>query len=470
MIRGQTREIEKPSIKLDASIHNRFDIEVIDAETGKVKQSVQAENVILNSLWLNFSTTWSSYILYGSGSGTPAATDTGLFSFIAGKASTSYSSGLDANNRVYSRTVMITISETEAVGKNISEVGLGYGTSNSNLVTHAMLKDMNGNDITILKTDTDIIKIYATVFIHYSTQSDGVTLAGIPPIAYGAGKSSDYYVAFYMCNGKRTGYSGETYNIWPSWDSTTKKLVFGTIRLGANDGVSADYGGISCINSCVLTAFVSGEEGNWYTPNQITGEAVGTGDGTTKEFSLAFNFPTNATILVDGVAATGVTVNCVPKTTAQDPCLFLTSIDQYGNPWGVAYANIGYNSTAFYYNRLYQYGIASITKYSGNLYMSDNLTDWVQVASGNTTSSYVVTIPEAYRNYKYLKFVGTNQSATYNQFWGGNFESIPKQVVFSTAPASGAVITANYTPKCIAKDANHVFDFSATIQFGEYTT
>jgi hypothetical protein len=40
---------------------------------------------------------------------------------------------------------------------------------------------------------------------------------------------------------------------------------------------------------------------------------------------------------------------------------------------------------------------------------------------------------------------------------------------FSVPPAEGAVITADYFTKTIAKDENHVFDMTVTIQPGEYT-
>ena len=37
------------------------------------------------------------------------------------------------------------------------------------------------------------------------------------------------------------------------------------------------------------------------------------------------------------------------------------------------------------------------------------------------------------------------------------------------APAEGSVITIDYTPQCIPKDENHVFDLSVTFHFGEYS-
>jgi hypothetical protein len=45
-----------------------------------------------------------------------------------------------------------------------------------------------------------------------------------------------------------------------------------------------------------------------------------------------------------------------------------------------------------------------------------------------------------------------------------------KNIIFDTAPANGAVITADYDCEVIAKDANHVFDFSFEITLAEKTS
>src|SRR5690606_31191910 len=49
--------------------------------------------------------------------------------------------------------------------QTITEVGVAYGSSASNLVTHAMIKDAEGNPLSIDKTDIDVIEIYATIFV-----------------------------------------------------------------------------------------------------------------------------------------------------------------------------------------------------------------------------------------------------------------------------------------------------------------
>ena len=97
MIRGTKRprvkaveiiepKAQKIDAKLNASIHNRFDIEVVDVKTGEIKQRAQAENVICNALWTRLFTpgAYFNYIHYGTGSGTPAATTSGCGTARAG--------------------------------------------------------------------------------------------------------------------------------------------------------------------------------------------------------------------------------------------------------------------------------------------------------------------------------------------------------------------------------------------------
>ena len=50
-IRGQKRTLpQKKEVAINASIHNRFDIEVVDSQTGEVKQKAQADNVICQGI------------------------------------------------------------------------------------------------------------------------------------------------------------------------------------------------------------------------------------------------------------------------------------------------------------------------------------------------------------------------------------------------------------------------------------
>lgn len=359
MIRGKTRAVPQIKTTLNASIHNRFDIEVIDSRTGKVKQRAQAENVILSTTYAKMGTVWFNYIHYGSGSGTPAVSDTSLFTFRAAVSASNLVFSDDTTNHVYKAQKSIVLSETTAVGTTLTEVGIGSGSGASTLCTHAMLKDMNGNQISIAKTDTDIINIYATVFVKYSNVLDYGIGTGLLKMLTGCilyySDGSGWTDAMYI-----SGYNGSSVTTSYSFakDGAAKTITYTMTRLAA--GV-ANYRGIKTIRMNTAKGgdfFTLTYPNSWYSGSNIVGEAVGTGDGTTTAFPTVFPYASSATIYVDGVAQSGVTV--------------------------------------------------------------------------------------------------TNQSALGNN------------IVFNVAPATGAVITADYHTSIIAKDANHVFDLTVLIQIGEY--
>ena len=79
-----------------AVLHNRFDVRVVDAASGKVKQTAVGFNVITNYYFnsrltaspLSKTTDLFRYIAVGTGTGTPAVTDTALFTHLTRKAVT----------------------------------------------------------------------------------------------------------------------------------------------------------------------------------------------------------------------------------------------------------------------------------------------------------------------------------------------------------------------------------------------
>lgn len=386
-IRGQTRplpvavgivpEAQRINAKMNASIHNRFDVEVVDAVTGKVKQQAQAENVVCAGYWQFLFGAQKNYIdqiAYGSGSGTPAESDTVLFTALGYKSTSWKYYKTDDSNYYFKASIQL--SETENVGATLSEIGL-LASSGSILCTHAMLKDMNGNAITIAKTATDIINIYATVFLRLNlpvwlsfvettNEAKYAFFAGIAGLTLMI--NNDYSSGSFSSSSTFFGPDGSAVNgiawIFSQRPSSTQKSVTLQIpRLAATLGNLA--GGISKIrirgsySGSVIQDIFLQLPGDWYSGSDIVGEAIGTGDGTTTAFATDFVHATNATIYVNGVAQSGVTV----------------------------------------------------------------------------TDASTVT----------------------------------NNIVFATAPASGAVITADYHTSVIAKDVNHVFDFSVTFNFGEYT-
>ena len=102
---------------LKMGIHNRFDIEVIDKDTGKVKQKAVAYNVVCNEYFnAIINGTIAANILIGGGSGTPSATDTTLFSYIGYASTTDGSDSINDSDeyrgiwrRILKRTIQLKI-------------------------------------------------------------------------------------------------------------------------------------------------------------------------------------------------------------------------------------------------------------------------------------------------------------------------------------------------------------------------
>lgn len=483
-IRGQVRELtRKVEATVPMNIHNRFDIEVIDARTHEVRQRAQAENTICSQLWTRLfaPNAYFNYIHYGTGSGTPASTDTRLFTFLGYGVASNQVITRNLAACTYSSRKSITLSETTAVGATLTEVGIGYDTSSTSLCTHAMLKDMNGNQISIAKTNTDIINIYATVFVHWSPDLyNGNILVNPLAATIDLFAGGEPYLPNYIAY--RHGRCHNSYSSHMSSsltrDAVNKMFTIRYTRLGASSGNEAgghEYALLYAKTSGVYypydTLLMLKAGAGWYPGTDIVGEAIGTGDGTTVDFSTDFDFPTNAKVYVNGVEDASVIVDNKPIA----PCVN-TGFQQYFESIlvenGIAYPGLVNGDMSFsgltpgiYYNPLYEYGLKQISLYRDptTLYASNDLVTWTQVLTYGYTD-----IPIAYQYYKYWKVEGaTNTFAYYGKPVSTSLNG--KNIHFSTPPASGAVITADYHTPTIAKDANHVFDLTVTIQLGEYT-
>ena len=489
----------------NASIHNRFDIEVIDVQTGKIKQRAQAENVICSQLWTRLfaPNAYFNYIHYGTGSGTPASTDTSLFTFLGyGTPSTSDDvTSLDRANCVFSFRRKIRLSETTAVGATLTEVGIGYEMPASTLCTHAMLKDANGNQISIAKTNTDIVNIYATVYVHWSNTLYSGSILFQPSISFMmylcglCGISSSYFPPKHaqLSKNRSLVYAGTNGNITAianlssSYDLANKKISQTMPRLGV------DYGNRAGGSFYLLLAnylyrdsvrdptFALKAGSGWFPGSDITGEAIGTGDGATVDFATAFDCPSNAIVYVDGVQATGVAIDNAPLSYSNMeyyleeiivdngityPTISDGNLSGYGLYGQRTPATPSFNYSIFY-NPYYSAGIKSyIAPFSSTtVEVSDDLVTWTAISAN---SSGTKTVPEAYRNYKYWRVTSISDGYDYVHTMTANTLT-GKNIHFTTPPASGAVITADYHTPTIAKDSNHVFDLTVTIQLGEYS-
>lgn len=514
-------------------LHNRFDIEVIDAKTGKVKQKARAYNTICNQLWTrllnstNFKEGYAKYIHYGSGTGTPSPGDTQLFHFIAAIQvninNISYVS--DHVNRYVSSRKMIQLAPEVAVGQTITEVGCAYGNAAGNLTTHAMLQDMNGNPISILKTDTDIINIYATIYLHYnkisgfflhndSDDNGGFqysfcrNLLGDGPVSAPA----SYVVAplFSSASGGVNSYiPGKSYfqkfvdtsNL--VFDLSNKKMTIPVPRLAVADGNDYMTGSYNNLNTHTgikggipLIEFVN--RNNWtqdsyypfcfiktgnslIPPSEITSEAVGTGDGTTTKFGTEFDYPYEAVVSVNGTPMTsGVHVNkAIGKSGLNYSATCVIRVDGHSTLSDMIYvpAELEKSYTATYIALpagIYEHfncgdndsnPILKFQKGSASynvvIYGSNNLTDWNEITTPFNTN---LTFEESH--YRFYKIESSNSGNVVNFYFN---PVTHKNIIFDTPPADGDVITISYKTDNIAKNADYVYDLSLIFQFGEYT-
>lgn len=280
--------------KADVKLHNRFDIEVRDAVTGELKQTAQAENIVLDQMWTRLcgGSTYFVNIHFGTGSGTLSPSRTSLFTHLGTKAAADEELVKAIPNSSWKRKIVL--NPEEYVGYTLSEVGIAYGSTSSYLVTHAMLEDSEGNPITITKTDTDVITIYATVFVTFGIQTDDISFLLMPNsntlvnylIGGGSAPSEKFYVSQDDSNISSTNTQtypalGETTTASWSSEVANKRRKTGTMRFGTTVG-NGHIRSLTFGNCFKLLLPSSGI----FTGQEYVNVPIGTGDGVTKTFTL----------------------------------------------------------------------------------------------------------------------------------------------------------------------------------------
>lgn len=165
-------------IETKVKLHNRFDIEVRDKDTGELKQTGVAENIILDRAYTRICTlnTYFSRIVFGSGTGELSPERQTLFGKLGSKVATFVESVKAYPTSKVTRRIVL--NPEEFIGSTITEVGISEHETYIN--THALIKDSKGNTLSITKTGTDVVTIYATVFIVFENPSSDFQFIGFP--------------------------------------------------------------------------------------------------------------------------------------------------------------------------------------------------------------------------------------------------------------------------------------------------
>ena len=507
----------KREVEVKVKLHNRFDVFVKNINTGKETQVAYAENIVLNNYWNRLIsstgwdgvTAWWSWLHLGTGTGVLDPTRTALFNRISSKRNMGGVYAMNYDEGYFSRRINVTYSETELVGQTLTEVGVATDET-SGLLTHALLMDMNGNPVSIVKTNTDIITIYATVYLVFpvggilaggkarftslgnNLTADALhkTFLGVRPAGPASiriGFSNRRVPSAYNLSMSGNDFTGTIQTPSNSYDVANKKVTFsGRIAVGSGNftygilGISIGFGtNASAVYDTFFQFDVLDMDG--VPDSEIVGEQIGVGDGNTTNFKTTYGLVKAGNVVkVDGVAVvSGVTVDeNQPADTNITP--YMKLVDVLNTTYGMDHtygifpgSNVSTNRSGLngveyiYENPFYNVlGITSLSIGKGlRLQVSNDLSSWttIQESAGATTTVNVAT---EYQGYRYWKLVTIT---TYNAIFRNIINSAhTHNVHFDTAPVEGKVVTIDYDTPVIAKDVNHVLDYSLSVYFTDY--
>ena len=287
----------KFSSNIGLKIHNRFDIQVKDAETMEVIQTAQAENIVLDRIYtrlLNFQS-YFDQIVFGSGTGALSASGTTLFTRIGNKAAVTESLVRSYPTSVWTRSIRLGTEEFN--GQTIREVGISETTTNIN--THALITDSEGNPLSVDKTSLKIIDIYATVFVEVYSVDSG---------------------CFFYANGLRDYLTGgsapaNTLRLFRFSDDDAETLTATKTSNSGEKSISfAVRFNVQHFNKDVRAIDWVGGGLRWliprtgvYTGTAKTNVQLGVGNGSNDTFALPNKEVTGLTVKVDGTATTAYT-------------------------------------------------------------------------------------------------------------------------------------------------------------------
>lgn len=493
-------------------LHNRFDIEIRDAISKKLKQSYVTYNIILDRIYTSLCGGYGYFgaITFGGGTGALAANRTGMFSYIGGKSATLVEAikTVDAQNmRVKKKIELLS---TENIGAVITEVSVATGVANSGIVTHALIKDAEGNPISITKTATDQITIYATIYASINLDSgwqfnnlpnnnilvnlliDGTTITE----KYIQVGSSDKPIPIDVdINNVLSGSYGchipiasKSYTI--TNDSANKKMVFNIPRFETAEANSIIRElSINKIARVILPAE------DVFSNFSFIGKAIGMSDGIITDFALPYGHPKAGTLKiyadgtllikdVDYTVADGFAYGEVITLYDNIISSFIYNsyngvgpyLYAYDKPW-LGSANDGSIRNYIYFNHNINEPMKGIRlvldgTYSGlaigayTLYGSNDGANWTNIGSGNS-SVYSGTVdlnfstPQNYSWYK-ITFSSEGKHLKAIRLLSANYN-----LHFINLPANGVAITADYDVEYLPKNSDYVLDLTGSILFGE---
>ncbi len=295
------------NIKNNAILHNRFDIVCRDAVTMEVIEAykgAQAENIILDRMYTrlcNFNTYFTN-IVFGTGTGTPTASGTTLFNRLGYKTAEEVEVVRSYPNSKWVKKIRLESSEYN--GSTITEVGISETTTNIN--THAMITDSEGNPLSITKNSLMVVDIYATVFIEIPNVDSGLFYInnGWRDYLTGGSAPSNVIRVSTTQSDETDVLAGYTQTATRTVDVANKRVTVAT-RLEAGT-FNKD---IQCVDWVGTGLRIKLPRVGIFEGKQRNNVQIGVGDGITTKFPLPNLICENVAVTVDDVTNTDWTLN-----------------------------------------------------------------------------------------------------------------------------------------------------------------
>ena len=479
------------NIQTGIKFHNRFTIEVRDGNTGVLKEKGQAENIILNQIYNQLCNTsgYFHHIHFGRGTGTPNPERTTLFSRISSK-----SAETEEVIRAFptsSWTRKIRLMPEEFVDETLTEVGIGFGSNANQLVTHAMIKDAEGNPLSLTKTAIDLVTIYATVYVTFMTDSTEIDFykeTNNRLMTYLTGASFSNPELDLGSYGEDTYYNNIGYYRGNFSLNRTNHVANRTITYSGRIGVDAHNFDIrELFLSDILR--VNLKKSTIWDEHAIS-ENIGVGDGESTTFDLPWYDLEDLTLKVDGqevsdyslagldwenkelhplakLVRDGVIVSPVPEITrgafgnrSQRPPIGTFSFPV--DPEKIV-------GTTFRFHMLggWSFGAISVILHIAGSYDGETFVDeQTYEARGSTAQIFEHTVDEPYTHLRFRQTSSSDSSRVY-YFMVLNPDPQSPKVTFHTPPLEGQVIQVQGKVPYIPKTNNYVLDVSFSIEFGE---
>lgn len=280
------------NVKAGVSIHNMFKIVARNAQTLEIEEEHIVYNIVLERCYsrlCNFQSYFDN-IVFGTGSGTPSVDRSTLFNRLGHKSAVQESLVRDYPTSIW--TKKCTLGTEEYNGNIITEIGISNETTNVN--THAMIADSEGNPLSVEKTSLRIIDLYATVFVNVYDVDSGLFF-------YGNGLR-DYLTG--------SGAPGNTLGISYSTNDDDEATINGTkvvsvaeklVTISGRFNVDALNKDVKYLSWKSLGLRCKVPRVGVFTSKQINGKQIGVGDGVKKDFLIPNVEISNIVIYVDGV-------------------------------------------------------------------------------------------------------------------------------------------------------------------------